>query len=221
VARSWKCRLVPSATDETQQRQFAIQGVPFFASSDHARGVFDAMKPVAPQASATMAAEATVAEPSAAGSTGGGGGGGGGSSNPLPDSGAGGGLLLGGSRQLSKFQRIEGLSLAASRQVSASQPIGGNTEVDAVSWACDSEWSAFPRPKVAMVGGWGAPGTHLLSQRHMRMVSSFGEVLDAHEPLNLQVTPATRNPKPSTPVTPNPQPPTPNSQPPTPNPPQS
>ena len=58
---------------------------------------------------------------------------------------------------------------------------------DCVSWACDSTWSSFARPKVAMVGGWGAPGSHLLSERHMRMVSSFAEVVDGEEPLNLQM----------------------------------
>ena len=58
---------------------------------------------------------------------------------------------------------------------------------DGVSWACDAEWNAFARPKVAMVGGWGAPGSHLLSERHMRMVSSFSEVVDSEEPLNLQM----------------------------------
>ena len=61
------------------------------------------------------------------------------------------------------------------------------TKRDGVSWACDAEWNAFARPKVAMVGGWGAPGSHLLSERHMRMVSSFSEVVDSEEPLNLQM----------------------------------
>ena len=61
------------------------------------------------------------------------------------------------------------------------------TRRDAVSWACDSPWSSFPRPKVAMVGGWGAPGSHLLSDRYMRMVRSFAEVVDGDEPLNLQM----------------------------------
>ena len=67
---------------------------------------------------------------------------------------------------------------------------GGGAEKmtrDGVSWACDAEWNAFARPKVAMIGGWGAPGSHLLSERHMRMVSSFSEVVDSEEPLNLQM----------------------------------
>jgi len=64
---------------------------------------------------------------------------------------------------------------------------GDAATADAVSWACDSPWSSFPRPKVAMVGGWGAPGSHLLSDRYMRMVGSFAEVVDGDEPLNLQM----------------------------------
>ena len=125
VARSWRCRIVPMATDERQERDFAIRGVPFLASPEHARGVFDAMKPTRPAAAAAGDDRGAVAENEAA--------------------------------------------------------------VDAVSWACDSEWSTFPRPKVAMVGGWGAPGSHLLSERHMRMVHSFGEVVDGDVPLNLQM----------------------------------
>ena len=37
-----------------------------------------------------------------------------------------------------------------------------------------------------MVGGW-ARLSHLLSERHMRMVSSFSDVVDSEEPLNLQM----------------------------------
>jgi len=62
-----------------------------------------------------------------------------------------------------------------------------NHQTDGVAWATTSAWSAFPRPKVAMVGGWGAPGTHLLSERKMKMVDSFAEVVDGDEPLNLQM----------------------------------
>ena len=62
-----------------------------------------------------------------------------------------------------------------------------NHQTDGVAWATTSAWSAFPRPKVAMVGGWGAPGTHLLSERKMKTVDSFAEVVDGDEPLNLQM----------------------------------
>ena len=123
VAGSWRCRLVPMAADEAQQRAFLLQGVPFLVTPDHARDVFDAVK---------KPSEMTTGD----------------------DDGEG------------------------AKEEEA---------VDAVSWACESPWSVFPRPKVAMVGGWGAPGSHLLSERHMRMVRSFREVVDGSEPLNLQM----------------------------------
>ena len=129
IAKSWRCRLVPMARTEEEQRAHAIAGVPFLAPLELARGVFDAMRT---PSTATATATATAC----------GGGGAPEASAPAPD---------------------------------------------AVSWACDSEWSAFSRPKVAMVGGWGAPGSHLLSERHMRMVTSFADVVDGDEPLNLQM----------------------------------
>lgn len=59
---------------------------------------------------------------------------------------------------------------------------------DAIEWATTSDWSTFDeRGKVAMVGGWGAPGTHVLSNRDMIIVKSFGEVLRGEKPLNLQM----------------------------------
>ena len=126
IAKSWRCRLVPMARTEEEQRAHAVAGVPFLAPPELARGVFDAMR-----------------TPSTSTSTASGGGGG--------------------------------------------APEASSPAPDAVSWACDSEWSSFPRPKVAMVGGWGAPGSHLLSERHMRMVTSFADVVDGDEPLNLQM----------------------------------
>ena len=60
---------------------------------------------------------------------------------------------------------------------------------DGVEWATMSSWSAFDerRGKVAMASGWGAPGTHVLSNRDMTLVRSFGEVLTSERPLNLQM----------------------------------
>jgi len=60
---------------------------------------------------------------------------------------------------------------------------------DGVEWATTSSWSAFDerRGKVAMASGWGAPGTHVLSNRDMTLVRSFGEVLTSERPLNLQM----------------------------------
>ena len=43
VARSWRCRLVPLAATEAEQRRHAIAGTPFLAPPELARGVFDAM----------------------------------------------------------------------------------------------------------------------------------------------------------------------------------
>eukprot|EP01134_Creolimax_fragrantissima_P002137 CFRG2137T1 len=46
----------------------------------------------------------------------------------------------------------------------------------------------FSQPKIAMVGGWGAPGSHVLSNTHLRLVNSFSEVLIPEgPPLNLQM----------------------------------
>ena len=133
VARSWRCRLVPLAATEAEQRRHAIAGTPFLAPPELARGVFDAMA-----------------------RTGG---------SP-PERG--------------------GVPADAGSSADDASPPPPPTP-DAVRWACDSPWSRFARPKVAMVGGWGAPGSHLLSDRHMRMVHSFAEVVDAPEPLNLQM----------------------------------
>ena len=37
----------------------------------------------------------------------------------------------------------------------------------------------FERPKIAMLGGWGAPGTPLVSDDHLAMVNSYEEVLES------------------------------------------
>ena len=60
---------------------------------------------------------------------------------------------------------------------------------DGVEWATTSTWSSFDegRGKVAVGGGWGAPGTHVLSNRDLKLVTSFGEVLTSERPLNLQM----------------------------------
>jgi hypothetical protein len=58
---------------------------------------------------------------------------------------------------------------------------------DALAWACESSWSRFPTPKVAMVSGWGAPGSLLHSNKRMTLVHGFDEVLHGKEALNLQM----------------------------------
>ena len=59
---------------------------------------------------------------------------------------------------------------------------------DGLAWATRSSFSNFDK-KVAMKSGWGAPGTHVLSNRDMTIVNSFAEVVDAanEKPLNLQM----------------------------------
>lgn len=45
----------------------------------------------------------------------------------------------------------------------------------------------FARPRLAMLGGWGAPGTELVDDEHVTFVSSFHEALDSpHGCVNLQ-----------------------------------
>jgi hypothetical protein len=59
---------------------------------------------------------------------------------------------------------------------------------DGVAWATTSSWSRFgERGKVCMVSGWGAPGAHVLSDRRMRLVGGFDEVIASDDALNLQM----------------------------------
>ena len=55
---------------------------------------------------------------------------------------------------------------------------GDAPTADAVSWACDSPWSSFARPKVAMVGGWRLARTSATGT----CAWSFAEVVDGDEP---------------------------------------
>jgi hypothetical protein len=50
-------------------------------------------------------------------------------------------------------------------------------------------WNPFLRPKVAMIGGWGAPGTIVCTDEYLTLVDSFGQVLDDADDriLNLQM----------------------------------
>jgi hypothetical protein len=49
---------------------------------------------------------------------------------------------------------------------------------DAKAFVTDSRWNSFPKPKVAFVKGWAAPGTHMEDDSMHRLVTSFGEILD-------------------------------------------
>ena len=60
---------------------------------------------------------------------------------------------------------------------------------DGLAFVCDKRWDAFVKPKVAMVGGWGRPGTAVdaANDEHLALVGSFSEVLHDRRPLNLQM----------------------------------
>eukprot|EP00892_Ulva_mutabilis_P012387 jgi/Ulvmu1/9520/UM053_0008.1 len=49
------------------------------------------------------------------------------------------------------------------------------------------EWNEFPRPRLAMIGGWGSPGSEVNGDQHVTLVHSFREILDSPEPVNLQM----------------------------------
>lgn len=49
------------------------------------------------------------------------------------------------------------------------------------------EWNEFPRPRLAMIGGWGSPGTEVNEAEHVTLVHSFQEILDSSDPINLQM----------------------------------
>lgn len=58
---------------------------------------------------------------------------------------------------------------------------------DALGYVSDPKWNAFPRPKIAFVGGWGQPGSDMADPDNFRLVKSFREVIDSDDQLNLQM----------------------------------
>ena len=60
---------------------------------------------------------------------------------------------------------------------------------DGLSYLRDPRWATFAQPKVAMVSGWGRPGTLVdaVNDRDLALVHSFQEVLDSPRVLNLQM----------------------------------
>ncbi|KNC77335.1 hypothetical protein SARC_10202 [Sphaeroforma arctica JP610] len=59
---------------------------------------------------------------------------------------------------------------------------------DGLDFLQQDDKNHFSTPKIAMVGGWGRPGMHVLSNSHLRLVNSFSEVLVPDgPPLNLQM----------------------------------
>lgn len=49
------------------------------------------------------------------------------------------------------------------------------------------EWNEFPRPRLAMIGGWGSPGSEVNGDQHVTLVNSFQEILNSSDPVNLQM----------------------------------
>jgi hypothetical protein len=58
---------------------------------------------------------------------------------------------------------------------------------DVFAYLLRPEWNEFPRPRFAMLGGWGAPGTRVEGEEHVTLVRSFQELLDGEQSVNLQM----------------------------------
>lgn len=60
---------------------------------------------------------------------------------------------------------------------------------DSLGYICKPEWNVFREKKVAMVSGWGRPGTPVdaINDRDLALVSSFSDVLSDPRTLNLQM----------------------------------
>jgi hypothetical protein len=63
------------------------------------------------------------------------------------------------------------------------QAVGG----DALEYVQRDEWNQFPKPRIAMTSGWGAPGTRVVSHEFVTLVESFSEVLHCEKVVNLQL----------------------------------
>lgn len=63
----------------------------------------------------------------------------------------------------------------------------GGSDSSGIDFLCDGPWNPFPKPKIAYVGGWRAPGSALVDDRHFKLVHSFREVLEGDLILNLQM----------------------------------
>jgi len=59
---------------------------------------------------------------------------------------------------------------------------------DGVQFVTDERWNRFPKPKLAMKGGWGGPGTPVIDADHVALVHSFSDCLDdPSATINLQM----------------------------------
>jgi hypothetical protein len=58
---------------------------------------------------------------------------------------------------------------------------------DALEFVQRDEWNKFPKPRIAMTSGWGAPGTRVVSHEYVTLVESFSGVLQSENVVNLQL----------------------------------
>ena len=57
---------------------------------------------------------------------------------------------------------------------------------DALEYLTSSD-DTFEPPKLAMVGGWGTPGSSVYGEEHLALVKSVTQLLKDKSPLNLQM----------------------------------
>ena len=50
-----------------------------------------------------------------------------------------------------------------------------------------AEWNHFPKARLAMTSGWGAPNSRVVGAEHVTLVHSFSEVLQSPATVNLQL----------------------------------
>ena len=90
--------------------------------------------------------------------------------------------------ETSLWQHVaDGIPVLAPKQ--CAKRVVDTAGADGLAYVCDSRWDCFDKPKVAMIGGWGRPGTIVdaVNDEHLALVRSFSEVLRDSRPLNLQM----------------------------------
>ncbi|WZN64813.1 hypothetical protein HKI87_10g63700 [Chloropicon roscoffensis] len=65
----------------------------------------------------------------------------------------------------------------------------GSDKGCALEYFCGGEMDALSRPKIAFLGGWGAPGSDFSSEEYLSLVANFSDVVDPknENPKNLQM----------------------------------
>lgn len=71
----------------------------------------------------------------------------------------------------------------------AFRAIRSESEGCALDYFTGGKLDALPRPKIAFLGGWGAPGSDMASEQYLSLVSNFSDVVDPEndDPKNLQM----------------------------------